>query len=240
MFKNFCIERPKQRCLVPAWDLGIVLKALQLSPLEPLDLISFKLFTYKCCFLLALATGRRRSELHALSVSESCIRFAADKSSVTLLADPAFLAENQLSEKGSGVIVIPALPNSGPTNLCPVRTLLRSKDSNRFFVPIKQGKNDITAKAISSWICNTVILAYKSSEITLPRNQVKAREVRAIASSWSIFNSASLTEMLSGGFWRSDNTFYYHYLRSLPQHTDNLYSLGPLVSAQKVIFPPTS
>jgi hypothetical protein len=24
MFKNFCIERPKQRRLVPAWDLGIV------------------------------------------------------------------------------------------------------------------------------------------------------------------------------------------------------------------------
>jgi hypothetical protein len=46
--------------LVPAWDLGIVLKALQLSPFEPLDLISFKFFTYKCCFLLALATGRRR------------------------------------------------------------------------------------------------------------------------------------------------------------------------------------
>ena len=39
MFKNFCIERPKQRRLVPAWDLGIVLKALQLSPFEPLDLI---------------------------------------------------------------------------------------------------------------------------------------------------------------------------------------------------------
>ena len=72
--------------------------------------------TYKCCFLLALATGRRRSELHALSVSESCIRFAADKSSVTVLTDPAFLAKNQLSEKGSGVIVIPALPNSDPIN----------------------------------------------------------------------------------------------------------------------------
>jgi hypothetical protein len=81
MFKNFCIERPKQRRLIPAWDLGIVLKASQLSPFEPLDLISFKFLTYKCCFLLALATGRRRSELHALSVSESCIRFVADKSS---------------------------------------------------------------------------------------------------------------------------------------------------------------
>jgi hypothetical protein len=103
--------------------LGVVLKALQLSPFEPLDVISFKFLTYKCCFLLALATGRRRSELHALSVSESCIRFAADKSSVTLLTDPAFfLAKNELSEKGSGIIVIPALSNSGPTNLCLVRT----------------------------------------------------------------------------------------------------------------------
>jgi hypothetical protein len=160
ILKHFCIERRKQRRLVPAWDLGIVLKALQLSPFEPLDLISFKFLTYKCCFLLALATGHRRSELHALSVSESCIGFAAEKSSITFLTDPAFfLAKNQLSEKGSGIIVIPALPNLGPTNLCPVRTLLkyldtafgvRSKDSNRLFVPIKQGQNDITAKAISS------------------------------------------------------------------------------------------
>jgi hypothetical protein len=34
-----------------------------------------------------------------------------------------------LSEKGSGVIVIPALPNSGPTNLCPVRTSLKYLDT---------------------------------------------------------------------------------------------------------------
>jgi hypothetical protein len=60
------------------------------------------------------------------------------------------------------------------------------------------------------------MLAYKSAGTTLPRNQVKAHEVRTIASSWSIFNSASLTEILSAGFWRSDNTFYYHYLRSMP------------------------
>jgi hypothetical protein len=59
---------------------------------------------------------------------------------------------------------------------------VRSKDSNRPFVPIKQGQKDITAKAISSWICSTVMLAYKSAGITLPRNQVKAHEVRAISS----------------------------------------------------------
>jgi hypothetical protein len=63
-----------------------------------------------------------------LFVSESCIRFAADRSSVTLITDPAFLAKIQLSENGSGVIVIPALPSSGPTNLCPVRTLVKYLD----------------------------------------------------------------------------------------------------------------
>jgi hypothetical protein len=86
--------------------------------------------------------------------------------------------------------------NDNGKYLCPVRTLLkyldtafgvRSKDLNRLFVPIKKGQNDITAKAISSWIYSTVMLAYKSSGIILPRNQVKAHEVRAIASSWEYF-----------------------------------------------------
>jgi hypothetical protein len=34
------------------------------------------------------------------------------------------------------------------------------------------------------------MLAYKSSGITLPRDQVKTHEVRAVPWSWNIFNSA--------------------------------------------------
>lgn len=247
LLKNFSLERPRQRRLVPAWDLGLVLRALQVSPYEPLDSISLKFLSYKCCFLLALATGRRRSELHALSISDSCLRFSADKSSVTLLTDPAFLAKNQLCEKGSGLMIVPALPSQYSKSLCPVRVLeayllrsssIRSKDSNRLFVPIKKGQKDISAKSISSWVCNTVHQAYKSVGVSLPKDVVKAHEVRAIASSWSIFNSASLSEILSAGFWRSENTFFYHYLRSMQQHSDNLYALGPLVSAQRVVLPP--
>jgi hypothetical protein len=37
-----------------------------------------------CCFFLALASGRRRSEIHAFSVSDSCLRFNRNESSVTL------------------------------------------------------------------------------------------------------------------------------------------------------------
>ncbi|CAG2205311.1 unnamed protein product [Mytilus edulis] len=199
----------------------------------------------------ALATGRRRSEIHALSISESCLRFAADKSSVTLLTDPSFLAKNQLPDKGSGFITIPALPPTADNQvLCPVRALLvylassaklRSAGSSRLFIPITKGISDISAKTISTWICNTVILAYKSaSSEVLVKHQVKAHEVRALASSWNIFNSSSMSEIMSAGFWRSDSAFYNHYLRSMPLHCDNLYSLGPLVAAQQVVFPPPS
>ncbi|VDI70318.1 Hypothetical predicted protein [Mytilus galloprovincialis] len=205
----------------------------------------------QCMTPNALATGRRRSEIHALSISESCLRFAADKSSVTLLTDPSFLAKNQLPDKGSGLITIPALPHTADNQvLCPVRALLvylassaklRSAGSSRLFIPIKKGISDISAKTISTWICNTVILAYKSaSSVVLVKHQVKAHEVRALASSWNIFNSSSMSEIMSAGFWRSDSAFYNHYLRSMPRHCDNLYSLGPLVAAQHVVFPPPS
>lgn len=251
MIKNFGLERPRQRRLVPSWNLALVLKSLQFPPYEPLSTTSFKFLTFKCCFLLALASGRRRSEIHALSVADSCIRFAADKSSVTLLTDPSFLAKNQLSDKGSGPIFIPALPASaGNQDLCPVRTLLkylsisaplRPPGSSRLFIPIKKGLVDISAKTISSWLCQTVKFAYLSSpQDVLASLQVRAHEIRALSCSWAIFNSSSMSEIMSAGFWRSDNSFYNYYLRSMPLHSDNLYSLGPLVSAQRVVFPPRS
>lgn len=56
--------------------------------------------------LFSLSYGSRSQKKWPLCpfiVPEPCIRFAADKSSVTLLKVPAPLAKNQLSEKGSGI-----------------------------------------------------------------------------------------------------------------------------------------
>ena len=110
LIRNFSLEKPRQRNLVPQWDLSLVLSALNSSPFEPADQVNLKFVSYKCCFLLALASGRRRREIHALSTSSSCLRFNRDKSAVTLLTDPSFLAKNQIPDKGSEPIVIPALP----------------------------------------------------------------------------------------------------------------------------------
>jgi hypothetical protein len=80
---------------------------------------------------------------------------------------------------------------------------LRSSTNKKLFIPIKKGVSDLSVKTISTWICKTISLAYESSgQVILDKFQVKAHDVRALASSWALFNNASLNEVLSAGFWR--------------------------------------
>jgi hypothetical protein len=124
LIKHFDFERPKQKRLVPQWDLGLVFSALKLPQFEPSAEVDIKFVSYKCCFLLALASGRRRSEVHPLSVSDSCLRFNRNQSAVNLLTDPSFLGKNQIPSKGSEPIFIPVLPSESSADLlCPIRIL---------------------------------------------------------------------------------------------------------------------
>ena len=169
--RNFSLERPRQKVLVPQWNHGLVLSALTLTPFEPAEEVDLKFLSYKCCFLLALASGRRRSEIHAFSTSSSCLRFSKDKSSVTLLTDPAFLGKNQIPDKGAEPIYIPALSvDSDSVSLCLVRILsiyltrtasLRPSNNNRLFLPIKKGISDLSVRTISTWICKAISLQAK-------------------------------------------------------------------------------
>jgi hypothetical protein len=144
--------------------------------------------------------------------------------------------------------MIPALPEDASSKLsCPIRILSiyldRTKNSRpakntRLFLPLKKGVSDISAKTISSWICRTIPLAYESSGGKfLNRHSVKAHEVRAIASSCALFNSACISEVLSAEFWRCQDSFTSFYLRSLSAQADSLFSLGPIVAAQQVSVP---
>ena len=117
-------------------------------PFEPAEEVDLHFLYYKCCFLLALASGRRRSEIHAFSVSDSCLRFNRNKSSVTLLTDPCFLGKNQIPDRGAEPVIIPALPEDASSRLsCPIRILSiyldRTKNSRpakntRLFLPLKR------------------------------------------------------------------------------------------------------
>ena len=66
---SFFKERPKPLHTAPPWDLSVVLKVLSQAPFEPIDnpdKVSLKLLTWKTVFLVLLASGCRRCEVHAL------------------------------------------------------------------------------------------------------------------------------------------------------------------------------
>lgn len=64
----------------PLWDLPLVLRSLTQDPCEPVKQSNLKFLSHRAAFLLAIGSGKRVSELLALSVSDECLRLKADKS----------------------------------------------------------------------------------------------------------------------------------------------------------------
>ena len=118
--RSFELECPRTKAHFPKWDLALVLSTLSGDLFEPLQSCGFKELTFKTVFLTALATGRRRSEIHAFSSAE--VQFS--NVSVSLCTFPGFLAKNQLPSVVSGPVSVPCLTGQDINPLlCPVRAL---------------------------------------------------------------------------------------------------------------------
>ena len=168
LLDSFHRDRPKGRRGIPSWSLSLVLHQLTKAPFEPLKEASLKHLTFKTVFLLALGSGKRRSEIHAWLHKN--IRHQSDWSKVSLYPSPSFLSKNQLAKEGPdsvAPVVIPALAPSldrslkGDRSLCRVRALRyyldRTSDLRQnkelVFVSFKKGfDKDISPATISSWI----------------------------------------------------------------------------------------
>jgi hypothetical protein len=98
------ISRPIARKVWPSWDLPIVLQKLNEAPFEPIQSASLRDVALKTSFLLAIASGRRCSELHALAVGR---RIVFSNAGVTLYFRPGFLAKNEHSDFSANPIFIP-------------------------------------------------------------------------------------------------------------------------------------
>ena len=91
-------DRPKGRRSIPSWNLSLVLHQLTKAPCEPLKEASLKHLTFKTVFLLALGSGKRRSEIHAWLHRN--IRHQSYWSKVSLYPSLSFLSKNQLTKEG--------------------------------------------------------------------------------------------------------------------------------------------
>ena len=244
--RSFELERPRTKVHFPKWDLAIVLAALSNAPFEPLEECGFKELTLKTVFLTALASGRRRSEIHALVCSD--IKFS--EHSVSLGTFPGFLAKNQLPSVLASPIVIPVLKGQDVnTSLCPVRALRiyfnrvfpRRKGRKRLFISHQDSyEKEISVDSISRWIVQTIKLAHSANNVDQVPVSVNAHEVRAIASSWAWSNKVPLDDVVKAGFWSSENSFIRFYLRDTSVLASSLGLIGPVVAAQAVVVPATT
>ena len=248
LIKSFQRQRPVDRPLAPKWDLAFVLSHLCKAPFEPLDKATLFFLSVKTTFLLTMATARRVSEMHALSIDADHFRFSKIDGSLTLRTQPGFLAKNQLPSRAPDSIKIPKLTNfCGNDNfqrmLCPIRaikiylnrTKLVRKNRTRLFIPVI-GDHDINKSSISRWVKFAIKSAYKGiSSTSCKLFKPRAHELRALASSWAYLNSIPLEEVLQAAFWSNSNVFAVHYLRDFGNQKANLRALGPVIAAQKRI-----
>ena len=101
--------------------------------------------TFKTVILLALGSGKRRSEIHAWLYKN--IRHQENWSQVSLYPSPSFLSKNQLARDGPASVAPVVIPALAPTldkslsenrSLCPVRALRYYLDKTE---GLRQGKD---------------------------------------------------------------------------------------------------
>lgn len=253
LLDSFFRDRPVTARCLPPWDLRVVLQSLTQAPFEPMALAPLKWVTLKTCFLVTLASGKRRSEVHALLHS----RLRADDNWSKVIIEPSnrFIAKNQLARDGTAIlqpIVIPSLSAtlgrdlSEDRSLCPVRALRyyldRTKDlrGNRelLFISHRTGhKTEIHKNTISSWLVQTIRQCLQHcSDDSARLCHVKSHDIRALAASWAFKSGVALDDVMKACSWKAHNTFTSFYLKDVSlSNPEGKISLGPVVAAQQTL-----
>ena len=97
-------DRPKSSRNLPKWNLSVVLNELTKAPFEPMKDTDLKHLTLKTTFLLALASSKRHSEIHAWVANKVSNLGQLEKVALLIfIASSDFIAKNQLAREGSQV-----------------------------------------------------------------------------------------------------------------------------------------
>ena len=257
LMRSFLHERPiKARTLIK-WDVGLVLRYLKTGKLSATATLSPRDLTLKLVFLLALATGKRRSELHALDRVVGKVK--NNWEAIVLRPRPEFLGKTHFATGGAGTfseIVLPSIEKApgfviADLCLCPVRTLriyLKESDKyrcdgqERLIISYMKNKlDDIKKQTVSNYLKLLVQQAYADSAKDPSVCQdfsMKSHDLRGIAASLKASKNATMGEILASGVWASASTFLTHYVKHFSRdELSDLFSLGPFVAAETIINP---
>ncbi|CAJ0929552.1 unnamed protein product [Ranitomeya imitator] len=178
-FQGVAHEVPPYKTPLEAWDLNLVLRALQDAPFEPLQEVSLMFLSWKVVFLVAITSIRRVSELAALSCRPPFLRFHQDK--VVLRPAPSFLPKVVSSFHINEDIVLPSF--------CPAPTHRVEKALHTLDLGRRKGCA-ASKSTLARWIRATIQEAYRSMGMTVPAG-IKAHSTRAVGASWAVRHQAS-------------------------------------------------
>ena len=214
MKRGFFLQRPPPRQRTISWSLRKVLDFLQ----RPAFTVAPDLhhLLQRALFLVAMASGLRASQLHALTRHPSWLVFASDGGRVSLSPSPRFLAKNERAGHVLTPLVLRAWLDAGRHHpLCPVSALRQYVDASpqrshtRLFLWPASSK-PLTRLHVSRLLCSTI-------EAADPGKAPKGKDVRAMSSTLAFLRHYSLDRTLQEGQWASDRSFVHHYLDpSLP------------------------
>ena len=222
MIKGAFHERPPVKSLQPEWDLPLVLRFISrdLSNMPKLSLIDL---SRRTAFLMAVASGRRCSELHALSRSSKHLSFR--RSYVCMLPRAGFLSKNQSLSFTPTPIKLPDLrvatgcPDDAPW--CPVRSLkfylarTRSlgQGSDHVFISSRPPFGPASRSTISRWVKSVILDAYRHNGLHSP--SFRSHSTRAVSTSWALYSGVALVDIVASAGWRGDTTFQRVYMRDV-------------------------
>ena len=149
--------------------MEVELKAIQKWPFEPVRLASRKHLTWKTVFLVAIASARRASKLHALRHTPPYIRFSAE--GVTLFPDVSFLPKVSTPFHTSKPISLPSLEREPMSLDSSVYGSVVCDLWGPFprFGGLKQ--------RILAWLVELILFVYKNASLPVPQG-VKGLQTR--------------------------------------------------------------
>ena len=200
---SFYTDRPVTPSYLPRWSLPLVLSGLLQWPFESKEMsrVEIKHLAFKAVFLLSLASGAMRSEIHALD--HSLTRWSDGYKEVFLRPYVGFMAKTHVTRDPTTALrgfcirsLMDAPDKSEPDRaLCPIRGLrcylhrtahLRA-DRRPLFLPLSHtASGRLCPNTISSWIKQAISLAYEivaGDEDFQRLHSIKAHECRALSAS---------------------------------------------------------
>ena len=222
--------RPAVRNSAPSWDLPLVLEALCQPPFEPMEQAEISWISKKAAFLVAITSGKRASDMVALSVQPGCFTLTGDRSKLVLRPDPSLHPKMLRANRQVNSLVLnafyPAPVGAEQVRLhclCPVRAVAeyvdRTQDcrtTDRLFVAYGGGApgRALSKQRIAHWMVDCITWAYSQAGIELPK--VRAHSTRKTAASVACLRGVPIEEILQAADWASPTVFISRYMINVP------------------------